>query len=219
MTATLNKARINLLADIIEEADTSYNDMFTMDNWLNISDVDQWRKPFDPETEDGELSEFVDAAATCGTAGCIAGWAVVSFGSEGDAWAASRFAYGNGASGVISHLAMAKAQELLGLNDLQAYNLFTPSEGDDTATEIPEGYDVSAYDAATALRHLAETGEVDWNLPRCKCCGGHAEVDWKCEDGWCACAETPDEAYYCGNGKNCDCRPEHSVPQEQMALL
>lgn len=76
----------------------------------------------------------------CGTIGCIAGWAAsVAKGSIID----------DDASGD-------KAGKFLGLSGFQRMELFVPSGWLDN--------NVTSSKAVAVLRHLAETGEVDWSV-------------------------------------------------------
>jgi hypothetical protein len=84
------------------------------------------------------------AGHPCGTAACIAGWAyILNTGrmqehSDEPLWVT--------------------AQKLLGLDVEDADNLFEPGNPDTWA-------DITDQQAVRTLRHLAATGEVNWNLP------------------------------------------------------
>jgi hypothetical protein len=84
----------------------------------------------------------------CGTAGCIAGCAV-----------AMQYPYREITES--AHIAE-EAEEILELTCDQAIELFMPS-----STSViysgPGPYDITPQQAARVLRHLAATGEVDWN--------------------------------------------------------
>jgi hypothetical protein len=88
---------------------------------------------------------------SCGTAGCIAGWAFVMFADDGrrrwDEW-------GNYPRGEIFNT----AKEVLGLCSGEAWQLFLPED------PVGENYDATAEEAVTVLRQLAETGVVDWSV-------------------------------------------------------
>lgn len=73
----------------------------------------------------------------CGTAACIAGWTLVVFQPE-----------------QLSTKGAVDAEPYLGLNEGQAFKLFTPP-----------GWKTERYTRAHAVRvldHLLETGEVNW---------------------------------------------------------
>lgn len=74
----------------------------------------------------------------CGTVACIAGWAVHTFPPD------DRYA-----------TAWTAARDQLGLTTFQADQLFEPS--------VDAAYEKATPEiAAKVLRHLAETGEVEW---------------------------------------------------------
>ena len=76
----------------------------------------------------------------CGTVGCISGWAVWHWNLQ--LFTASR-----------------EVGRLLGLTDVQSKALFTPSR------TYGVGYrHVTPVMAGAVLRHLAETGQVDWSI-------------------------------------------------------
>lgn len=81
---------------------------------------------------------------SCGTQACIAGHAVIL--RKGLAYA----------SKMNAHRIALEAEEILGLDRGKANDLFTPAPG--------EGYLNDPRRAARVLRHLAETGDVDWNI-------------------------------------------------------
>ena len=98
---------------------------------------------------------MADLVRECGTPSCIAGWA---------AWEAE----GRPASVRTSTIGWAlerEAQNYLGLEGVnkaelspKAYSLFYPTYEGCFAYE-----DITPAQAAACLRHLAETGEVDWD--------------------------------------------------------
>lgn len=97
-----------------------------------------------PHTEIGAASGFnmEDFTHPCGTPACIAGWAAFMFDKE--------FEPGKTTMKYSEHAGM-----LLGLDYRKAADLFllTPGIG---LEEITPAH------AATTLRHLAETGDVEW---------------------------------------------------------
>jgi hypothetical protein len=122
-----------------------------------VLESDEAAKHFDMESfyDDGagnlpnvRVGEFIHR---CGSVACIAGWAVATF----DPKRTTR----------DDTLGLATA--LLGLNSQQAHRLFVPGEergcdefSDRTRRSV---YDATAAEAAKVVRHLAETGEVDWS--------------------------------------------------------
>ena len=86
----------------------------------------------------------------CGTAACIAGWAVVRFGENGGA--------PNVAWQIEGPDVFSGALSVLGLSFPEAQRLFTPNERRDGV----DMWEVTASHAVRTLRHLAKTGKVDW---------------------------------------------------------
>ena len=85
------------------------------------------------------------AAQRCGTHACIAGYTVILFGTpEGLAES----------DGEVEEY----AQLLLGIGDEQAADLFAPAT-------VFNWQNLTPADAARTLRHLADTGTVDWTRP------------------------------------------------------
>ena len=87
----------------------------------------------------------------CGTAACIAGWAVARFGENDDAEEIDH-------RRPLGDAVFDGAQSVLGLSFPEAHQLFAPNERRDGVSMS----DVTASHAVRTLRHLAETGEVDW---------------------------------------------------------
>lgn len=87
----------------------------------------------------------------CGTVACVAGWAtVVELGEEA---AKAAFDAARPDRKLITMDLLSSPEEFLGINDEQAEALFYGADSD-------EGPD----QAVRTLRHLAETGEVDWSI-------------------------------------------------------
>ena len=89
----------------------------------------------------------------CGTVGCIAGLAA-------DHW--------------DMPMESTKIGEVMGLTSAQSMDLFTPDR------TYGVGYrGITPAMAGTVLRHLAETGEVDWRvIAHCQVCGNHLNQGW-----------------------------------------
>ena len=89
----------------------------------------------------------------CGTAACIAGWTVARFGWNGRAMQIDHRRPLGGGRDVFDG-----AQCVFGLAYSEAQRLFAPNERRDGA----DMWEVTAEHAVRTLRHLAETGNVDW---------------------------------------------------------
>jgi hypothetical protein len=126
----MNKERILELADVIERhaiPDLGFN-MVTYGS-----------------RADTPLYQDIDGHS-CGTVGCIAGWAYVYFGGKD----LHDLVRSHHVSGIAAHH--------LGLDWEQEHDLFRP-EG---YSEAPEMYPPAK--AVAVLRNLAETGTVNWEL-------------------------------------------------------
>jgi hypothetical protein len=129
----MNKERILLLAHMIEK---SIAPVAQPDLHFNMG---AFCSPVAGYLWDDPEADYIPE---CGTIGCIAGWACLAFGETshnphhpgiGSVWAGS----------------------LLDLGVGEAHRLFYPP--DDVKYE-----EVTPTQAAIVLRHLVETGEVDW---------------------------------------------------------
>ena len=88
----------------------------------------------------------------CGTAACIAGWTVARFGENDDTKEIDH------RRPVLNFDVFDDALSVLGLSFPEARQLFAPNEERDGVSMT----EVTASHAVRTLRHLAETGEVDW---------------------------------------------------------
>lgn len=95
------------------------------------------------------LSGFNMSNWHCGTTGCIAGWACDVFGNGNEPFYTDEIQF--------------DAAVLLGLPHHIADDLFVPTDGALT--------DIKPKHAANVLRHLAETGEVDWSIADARATG------------------------------------------------
>lgn len=86
-----------------------------------------------------------EAMHTCGSAGCIAGWAAALFEP----------------AAMLLDVNCETVGRLLGLNYCLASALFVPPVFDSPARNP---YKASAAEAAKVVRHLALTGVVDWGV-------------------------------------------------------
>lgn len=97
-----------------------------------------------------EESLVVDKIGGCGTTACIAGWA---YALQRPRTKAATFIKRD----VEVHV-RADATEFLGLTGVEAHKLFVPSD------EAGPWRNITPAHAVAVLRHLAETGEVDWSV-------------------------------------------------------
>ena len=195
----MHSERLTALAEIIEKTDYE-PDTFTMESWLEMEHPEQFR----PIADLDDLDEIVAITAECGTRACIAGYAVMLF-DETDAWQ-ERFPLETPNDAVPSIRQL--AAQLLDLTQEQADLLFLPQEDPDPCRQIPPRYQVTPADAANTMYRMTETGEVQWLIERCPCCGDAANTyDCSCTVGECDCANTePDAAAGCPEGPDCACR-------------
>ena len=144
----MNIERINLLADDLDKVQAINPDKFRLSVWgygmlLSIPAPDSMEAPTALSTD--------DRIDYCNTAGCIAGWTALLYGELHHAEQPQPFARG-----------------YLDLNEDNAYDLFTPNEHEEDESDTYNANRViyakiNAGMAAKVLRHLATTGDVDWN--------------------------------------------------------
>ena len=133
---TLKPERVRTLAHAIEEAGQA----FDMREWLSVDRSDLWNHE-DP----------VGSSHDCGAVACAAGWAVMLFDSA--------YIYRTPPLGEMPDIRQ-RATDLLGLGDLQSRLLFIISQEE---RDIRCRYDdILPKRAADTLRHLADTGKVEW---------------------------------------------------------
>ncbi len=86
----------------------------------------------------------------CGTTACIAGWA---------------HALKNGEGAIASFVIPSEIADWLGINEQAAENLFYASNYPMNERYIEADWfsNIAPDTAVSVLRHLAETGEVDWD--------------------------------------------------------
>jgi hypothetical protein len=137
----MNTERILLLADFIESLPDERLDMCF---WAKDVDGDE-NLDVSPET----------VLHNCGTAACIGGWTEALFNP-------TRLTF-RGTSGLWNTtqdgpLDKDSAGTLLGLTVAQAHDLFLPPHTNGNGSWA----DITPAIAATTLRHLAETGRVEW---------------------------------------------------------
>ena len=143
--------RILTVAETLEQEDAG---SFSMNCWTHTAEpttaprskyADHLRHIHDriPQNAPHTPAAVTRAAQDCGAVACIARWTVIRFGTPGrlDAY------YRGDVQGY--------ATELLGINNRQALQLFTPKLQ-------AHPCDITPADAADTLRRFATTGEVDW---------------------------------------------------------
>lgn len=124
----IHKARLAVLADWLEAGGESPHIKFGMYTYLTFLDKNG--------------NETPDKDEACGSICCMAGALAQTFGD--------RMAMRKGTS------IMQCARELVGMNALDAMELFVPSMLDLRA--------VTPRQAARVVRHLIATGEIDWRV-------------------------------------------------------
>lgn len=166
----LNTARIHALADFIDNMDSG---TFDMNETLFVPRREVWRFIATSDAEPNAINRR--AYISCGTVGCIAGWAVAAFATQEELELND-----------LHDDAMDMATELLGLNEVQSDELFAPGYTNNWA-------DITPKEAAETLRNLAETSGVDWSQtlpPDCRDCN---ERDSNCTcfscDGCDSCGD------------------------------
>jgi hypothetical protein len=162
----MNRENIQKLIDRLRKVPEG---AFDLSRWLAVDDPEplgfEWaHDAYEGLTTRAEIAKLVltkqDASAgahTCGTVGCIAGYAAVIALAED----------GVGANQLVSDV----AEDWLGLDHTRAKALFTPNcyselfEATSTlvrANYVPEYRAVKPRHAVAVLEHLLATGEVDW---------------------------------------------------------
>jgi len=112
---------------------------------LQLADVIEkkpHRRRFNRSSPNKKLTGFNMSEWHCGTVGCIAGWTQHLFGT-----------------GTPNYDSGIEAAKLLGLHDRAATDLFIPGKAIFCTLD-----EVKPRQAAAVLRHLAETGKVDWSI-------------------------------------------------------
>lgn len=131
-----------------------------------------------PETKQGfnmryyhenAYGEDVNVGHECGTVACLAGWTAEHLSLKGDRVLKlprtkdSIKNYGPGLHWMTGHHEL--AQEILGLTEDEADRLFTPMDYDSNPELDLVAWDrVKPAQAVKVLKHLRDTGEVDWTV-------------------------------------------------------
>jgi hypothetical protein len=92
------------------------------------------------------------AIQDCGTVACIAGWAVAVH--------EPKLKLCDAPVGAVFE----RAKKLLGLDELVAKYLFLPASAPHVDENFLNVYGANPKQAARVVRHLVETGEVDWRV-------------------------------------------------------
>ncbi|APH74136.1 hypothetical protein [Aquibium oceanicum] len=148
----MNTTAITALANLLTNIPSKYDTGFNME-WYSV------------ETEPNpEVKENV--GHQCGTVSCIAGWAAQFLNFDGTLRDTPRKESQMVEEFGIDHPTYAPepivAAKLLGLDELDAETLFEPMNyGPAIHLEWDE---VTPRQAAKVLRHLAKTGEVEWEV-------------------------------------------------------
>lgn len=135
----MRKARLLKLAEVLESPAAEKH--FNMGDWFDNPNADVC-------DADVPAKKFV---AQCGAAACTAGWTIAIF--EPRALVKP--------IGFLDN-ALVRAASLLSLNYDQACDLFTPMS--ETMRDGTEAMSAGPKQAAKVVRHLAETGKVDWSV-------------------------------------------------------
>lgn len=134
----MNVENILKLAEVLESP--AAEEHFDMSSWLD-------------HNGDHDLPDEItynEMIKDCGTVACIAGWATVL--AKGDEIVKEEnYEFGIGA-------------DYLDLEYTQAKHLFTPGVFITVDGEEVSAYAATPKQAAKVLRHLAATGEVDWDV-------------------------------------------------------
>lgn len=130
----VNRENILKVADAIENHSIKWLG-FNMASWF---DADA-RHPWSPKDNTNH---------NCGTVACIGGWAgVLAMGKKTEKSAAK----------ALANLNETRIHEFLGLETEVARSLFLPSH-----KVVGKWSDITPAQAVRVLRHLAETGKVNW---------------------------------------------------------
>lgn len=137
----MNKERLLQVADAIERGGIEGLGFNMAYHYLTLSEA----RVGDKEAQD--LSGH-----DCGTIGCIAGWTVAIFRKP---------------NLLEMHTVEFEdeAASILELHRCIATELFRPEHGTGADPDLVPGWDATPAQAAMVIRHLVETGEVDWGLP------------------------------------------------------
>ena len=146
----MNVERINALADYIEQSET-----YNQELYYHFPDNDSHENAvalsldLHPDSHEDKFIEYLSSMLDCGTPACVAGHALFLFREK-----------------ALDDVAKYKptfsiepdtAARLLGITDEEMkWALFDPNPLDDEP--------VTAEQAVRTLRHLTETGKVDWKV-------------------------------------------------------
>lgn len=156
----MNKKAVLNLAELLENLPPERDAGFNMSWYVwNEKDVQSPVYSIGPPP--------TNVSHSCGTVACIAGWTCLALTYGGEilpqnrsSEAVARFTRDVSGTGSEHYT----AAEVLGLSREQADELFTPMDTENLRMRNRKWDRVKPRHAATVLRHLAETGEVDWSV-------------------------------------------------------
>lgn len=135
---------------------------FSMSDFIDDSEVVEAAEDAELELTGHDVVEMLVKEPDCGTTACIAGWAI-TLAHHGDPEAYPVFR-GMRASGYVR-----AGMDYMKLDPWSALELFFAAKCNEDGETVTQWAldEISAEEAAEALRHLADTGVVDWShLPR-----------------------------------------------------
>ncbi|RWI47582.1 MAG: hypothetical protein EOR25_15640 [Mesorhizobium sp.] len=137
----MNVIAINNLAAFLENIPSKHNRGFNMTSYMGSTDLD----------------ERTNVGFQCNSTACIAGWASLVLGKNGEIRKTAR------KKSEVDDFYEDFATELLGLDYRTGLELFEPMN---QIVELMEADwdEVTPRQAAKVLRNLAKTGEVDWSI-------------------------------------------------------
>jgi hypothetical protein len=148
----MNKENLLKLAEVLESEQAQKH--FDMTQWIthhpNYNNLD-WQEHHERVNE----SVLKEAVKDCGTVACIAGWAATLATPD------QKLIFVSGAS------VQQTAEDWLELDKAEAVMLFIPWSASyyaDRSKYKRNSNTITAGEAARVVRHLAETGKVDWSV-------------------------------------------------------
>lgn len=131
---------------------------FSMSDFIDDSEVVEAAEDAELELTGHDVVEMLIKEPDCGTTACIAGWAI-TLAHHGDPEAYPVF------RGMQASSYVRAGMDYMKLDPWTALELFYAAKrNEDGETVTKWNLDsITAEEAAEALRHLADTGEVDWS--------------------------------------------------------
>lgn len=143
----MNITAINTLAELLENIPPETKQGFNMISYFR--EVDERYASDDDRT---------NVNHQCGTVACVAGWAAIYLKNDGQGVLKRPRAHTSIGNTIRT------ANEIMGLDQLQSRKLFEPMNNGPHKDIIKDWSKVTPGQAAKVLRHLASTGEVDWEV-------------------------------------------------------